>query len=108
MDGGKLFLVIALGVLVFEVVEHVIFPLVWSWSMRRRSPLIGMESMLEKHAQVLRWNRTTGIVRLEGEEWKAKSSKVLAPGDVVRITQVDSLTLTVVPVAQENDTCPKL
>lgn len=103
MDVGKVLVAIGLAILAFEVCEHVIFPLVWSWKMRRRSPLTGLESMRGKHAQVLRWNKTTGFVCFEGEQWKAESSTVLAPGDHVRITGVRSLTLTVVPLRQESD-----
>lgn len=96
-------MVTGLAVLAFELCEHVIFLLVWNWRMRRRSPLTGLESMLGKQAQVLRWNNTTGLVCFDGEQWKAESLTVLAPGDLVLITAVRSLTLTVVPFRQESD-----
>lgn len=108
MKGGNIPLVIGLAFLVFEVCEHVIFPLVWSWKTRRRSPLTGLEAMQGKRAQVLYWDNTSGIVQLEGERWKAQSETVLAPGDMVRITGVRSLTLTVVPVSEENNNPPNL
>ncbi|MGQ9669214.1 MAG: NfeD family protein [Desulfosoma sp.] len=106
MKGGNILLVIGLAFLTFEVCEHVIFPLVWSWKMRRQPPLTGLEAMQGKRAQVLYWDNTSGVVQLEGERWKAQSETVLPPGDMVRITGVRSLTLTVVPVSEENNSPP--
>ncbi|MGQ9484228.1 MAG: hypothetical protein ACUVSA_04390 [Desulfosoma sp.] len=79
MKGGNILLVIGLAFLTFEVCEHVIFPLVWSWKMRRQPPLTGLEAMQGKRAQVLYWDNTSGVVQLEGERWKAQSETVLPP-----------------------------
>jgi membrane-bound serine protease (ClpP class) len=41
-----------------------------------------------------------GRVRAHGEIWAATSSEAITEGDTVRVTAVDGLTLTVVPVGQ--------
>ena len=108
MDVGKLFLSLAAAVLVFEIVEHVIFPLVWSLKARRRPFLTGVESLYGKRAHVVCWTETSGVVMVDGERWHAESSRSFSPGDVVRITGSPSLILTVTSVTDEPEKLSQL
>lgn len=101
MGVGKILWGAAAAVLVCEILEHVIFPLVWNWRVRRRPPLSGVESFVGKRAQVVQWNKTNGIVMIDGERWKAESSMCFSPGDFVRITEARSLVLTVTSLTDE-------
>ena len=79
----------------FELIEHVIFPLVWSIIVRNRKPLSGIESMVGKEAKVVKWQEANGMVFINGELWKATSDDPLLPGDKATIEKVDGLLLKV-------------
>jgi len=86
----------------FELIEHIVFPLVWSIIVRNKKPLIGIESMVGKDSKVERWEGTNGIVFINGELWKATSDGPLLPGDKAIIEKVYGLLLSVKP---RNDGC---
>jgi len=44
----------------------------------------------------------TGQIAIHGETWRAMSPQAIAAGDRVRVTAIDGLTLTVVPVGQDD------
>jgi membrane-bound serine protease (ClpP class) len=41
-------------------------------------------------------------IAVHGEHWRARSAQALAPGDGVRVTRIDGLTLTVTPIAAQS------
>ena len=47
------------------------------------------------NARVLNWANGAGHVLVEGERWKAVSADDLQPGDSVKVTGVDGLTVRV-------------
>jgi membrane-bound serine protease (ClpP class) len=87
-------------VIVFEVFEHVIIPLVGARVGRRRQPLTGAEGMVGKVVQVRRWSGREGTVSVDGELWQARSRAPLAAGDEARVVAVSNLTLRVEPLAR--------
>jgi membrane-bound serine protease (ClpP class) len=64
---------------------------------QRRPAVTGMEGMLTEVGEALGVIEpgTPGRVRVRGEIWQALTSDHLEPGDRVRITNVEGLTLTV-------------
>jgi membrane-bound serine protease (ClpP class) len=64
---------------------------------QRRPAVTGMEGMLTEVGEALSVIEpgTPGRVRVRGEIWQALTSDHLEPGDHVRITNVEGLTLTV-------------
>ena len=89
--------VIAIIVVLFELIEHIIFPLVWFILVRKRKPLSGIESMVGKEIEVKKWQDTNGMVFINGELWKATSDHQLLPGDKAIIEKVEGLMLRVRP-----------
>jgi membrane-bound serine protease (ClpP class) len=79
----------------FELIEHALFPLVWSIIVRNRKPLTGIESMVGKEVKVVTWQDTKGMVFINGELWKAVSDDLLLPGDKATIEKIDGLLLMV-------------
>lgn len=65
----------------------------------RNKPFQGMHVLIGKKASVRRWETTQGIVHAQGEPWTAISQQPLElnPGDVVDITGVDGVILTITP-----------
>jgi membrane-bound serine protease (ClpP class) len=90
--------VIAL-VIVFEVLEHVIVPLIGARAGRRRPPLTGAEGMVGRVVEVRRWSGREGVVSVSGEVWRAQSRTPLAAGDEATVVAVGNLTLYVEPFA---------
>jgi membrane-bound ClpP family serine protease len=89
---------LAIGFLLFEVVEHVVFPLVWVIKDRKRRSVCGEAGMLEKVGEVRYWQESAGQVFVNGELWRAVSEFPLSAGDRVVVQKVDRLTVTVIPL----------
>lgn len=88
-----------IGYILFELIEHVLLPLAWSFAARKRKSLCGNETMLNKVVEVKSWRDGTGCVLVDGELWNAASEDHLDIGDKAIIRTVDGLTLKIA-------TCP--
>lgn len=67
---------------------------------RRRAVVSGSEGMVGSVGPVLSWAGHEGSVRVHGEVWRARSRRALAPGQQVRVDEVDGLTLVVEPAGR--------
>lgn len=64
---------------------------------RQRRVVSGREAMLGGIGRVTgRIDQHTWWVHIEGERWRARATDELAPGDRVRVTAIEGLTLDVV------------
>ena len=86
---------LVIGVLLFELIEHVVFPLFWSIISRKRKSVCGVTGMLGKIGEVKQWKKNEGKVFVNGELWNAVSDVPLLRGDRVVIQNVKGLTLEV-------------
>jgi len=93
----NIIIIIIIGFVLFELIEHVILPLVWYIIVRKRKPLCGIESMVGKEVMVQKWQKNSGWVYLNGELWKASGDDHLSPGDIAVIERVEGLLLRVKP-----------
>jgi membrane-bound serine protease (ClpP class) len=66
----------------------------------RRGVVSGREQMIGMQARVQDWTDGAGHVFVHGERWQAVSPGPLAPGQAVRVTKMDGLTLHVEPEAE--------
>jgi membrane-bound serine protease (ClpP class) len=66
---------------------------------RRRAVVSGPEEMIGSTGTVVDWSENTGMVRVHGEIWRAQADQTLDPGRLVKVTEIDGLTLTVEPEA---------
>ena len=64
---------------------------------RRRRVTSGAAGMLGEAAEVLENFSKTGAVLVRGERWRAKTSRPVAKGQVVRVTDFNGLVLKVEP-----------
>jgi membrane-bound serine protease (ClpP class) len=67
---------------------------------RRRAVVSGVEEMIGSSGEVRDWSGLEGYVRVHGERWHARSDRPLVPGQNVKVTKVDGLTLLVQPEPQ--------
>ena len=65
---------------------------------QRRRIQAGPETLIGARGVALGEIRPTGQVRVRGEIWAARSADPVSPGEAVRVTQRDGLTLAVEPV----------
>lgn len=71
----------------------------WNRTVKHRKRVVGVQTLIGKDATVTEPCRPTGQVRLGGEIWEARCDAGADPGDTVRVTGRDDLTLVVEPVA---------
>jgi membrane-bound ClpP family serine protease len=88
---------LVVGLILFEFVEHVVFPLFWSIKNRKKRSVSGVTGMLGKVGKVKQWEKTEGQVFVNGELWRAVSDIPLITGDQAVIENVEGLTLRVKP-----------
>jgi membrane-bound serine protease (ClpP class) len=81
----------------FEIIEHVVVPLVGFLLGRKRRSISGAEGMVGKVVKVKQWNTTEGQVFVNGELWRAICEVPLVKGDKAIIHNVEGLTLKVEP-----------
>lgn len=67
---------------------------------RRLKLTTGTESLIGSQAELLEWHGHSGLVRAQGESWKARLAPgatvaTLKTGEKVRITAIDGLTLII-------------
>jgi membrane-bound serine protease (ClpP class) len=66
-------------------------------SSHRRRIATGIEEMAGAHGEVQDWQNGAGHVFAHGERWKAVSAVPLSKGELVRVTGMDGLVLSVEP-----------
>jgi len=86
---------LVVGFLLFEFMEHVVFPFVWSfYQSKKRSPC-DVSSMTGEVGEVREWEDRDGKVFINGEIWNARSDTPLSKGDKAVIERVAGFVLTV-------------
>jgi membrane-bound serine protease (ClpP class) len=91
----KIFLILLSAYLSFEIIEHLVVPLIGRifWKGKRR--LTGPEGMIGKSGRVREWQGNAGKVDLQAEIWNAECDVSLVPGDRVVVEGIKGLTLKV-------------
>ena len=90
-------LTLVIGFVLFEFIEHVVFPFFWLVKDRKRKSACGVPSMLGKVGEIKQWQNNEGRVFVHGELWQAVSDAPLLPGDRVVIQNMKGLILEVKP-----------
>lgn len=94
---NSVLIALLVGVVLVEIVEHLILPLWWLIAQRRQKSLCGVDGLLGRAVTVRRWHGSSGRVRLDGTVWRAVCDVPLAVGTRARIVGVEGLTLKVLP-----------
>ena len=94
---SQILIALIVAVILFEIVEHVVFPLVWLILDRKRRLVSGAEAMVGKVVEVREWSKSEGRVLVNAEVWRAVSDVPLSKGDKAVIRNVEGLTLRVEP-----------
>jgi membrane-bound serine protease (ClpP class) len=86
---------LALALLLATGIFEASTPFYWLHRSQRHRVQVGAEAMFGEVVEVARECRPTGSVRIRGELWKAHCPEGASPGDRVRVTGLDGLTLEV-------------
>jgi membrane-bound ClpP family serine protease len=95
-----LLVTVVIAVIVFEVLEHVVVPLVGLVIARKRKSASDKTVPAGAVVEVREWKDTEGLVFMRGELWKATSTGSLQPGDRAVVRRREGLTLIVEPLSQ--------
>jgi membrane-bound serine protease (ClpP class) len=93
----NIILMLVIGFILFEVIEHVVIPVVFYFVRRKKKSVTGVDSLPGEVVDVRQWKGKEGQVVIKGELWKAVSEMPLKKGDKAIILNVDGLTLKVKP-----------
>jgi len=80
-----------------ELIEHIIFPIVWSAFKGRKRSNYGVMGMIGKVVEIRRWNKTEGQVLINGELWSAVCEVPLPVGGKALVRGIEGLTLKLKP-----------
>jgi membrane-bound serine protease (ClpP class) len=72
----------------------------WRWS-RRGAAKVGPETLIGGSGRAITECRPEGMVRVRGEDWRARCEAGVAAGHRIRVVGRDQLTLLVEPIEQE-------
>ena len=89
---GTWALVLLIGTAAFELSQTGF----WLWRSSRHAVQMGAETLVGRVVEVAQDCRPLGYVRVHGELWQARCLDGARPGERVRITGRDGLTLEVV------------
>jgi len=88
--------------IVFELIEHVVLPLIWLIKDRNKKSDYGVTGMIGKVVEIKRWNKTEGRVLVNGELWSAVCDVSLPVGGKAVIMDIAGLTLKLKPHETRN------
>jgi len=83
--------------LVFEFIEHVVFPLIWFIKNRNKRSDYGVTGMIGKVVEIKQWDKTEGQVLINGELWRAVCEVPLPIGGKAIVQAIEGLTLKLKP-----------
>lgn len=100
----KILLLIILIWLLFEIIEHIIVPLIWLvFKGKSRKSHRLQEDLTGRVALIKEWHKNKGLVELDGEYWSAFSEFRFRPGQKVYIKNREGLKLHVLPYENKSD-----
>lgn len=91
----NIIIILIIAFLVYEFIEHLAFPVIWSLVHRKNKSFFGPGRILREVGEVKEWQGKEGYVFVGGELWKAVGEIPLKTGDKVVIQKIEGLILTV-------------
>ena len=93
----KIIITVVIIFIAVELIEHIIFTIVWSILKGRRRNTFGVMGMMGKVVEIRRWNKTEGQVLINGELWSAVCEVPLPVGGKAVVQGIEGLTLKLKP-----------
>jgi membrane protein implicated in regulation of membrane protease activity len=93
----NIIITVIIAFIAVELIEHIIFPIVWSIFKGRKRSNYGVMGMIGKVVEIRRWNNTEGQVLINGELWSAVCDVSLPVGGKAVVRGIEGLTLKLEP-----------
>lgn len=90
--------ILVIAFIVFEFIEHVLFPLIFFIKGRNKKSNFGVTGMIGKVVEIKQWEKTEGQVLVSSELWRAVCDAPLPVGGKAVIVDVEGLTLKLTPL----------
>jgi len=87
----NMIIIIIIIFIVIELIEHIIFPIVWSIFKGSKRSTYGVMGMIGKVVEIRRWDKTEGQVLINGELWSAVCEVPLAVGGKAVVRGIEGL-----------------
>ena len=97
----KVLIFLVVGYIIFEIIEHLIIPLVALMTHRKRHSMSGAEGMIGEVGEVREWSGKEGKIFIHGELWNAESEFELSQGEKAIIQSMEGLVLRVKPLKEQ-------
>jgi len=92
---AKILIIVVAAYLSFEIIEHLLLPLIGRVIWKGKRHVTGPEGMIGKTGSVREWHGNGGKVDIQAEIWNAVCDVPLDPGDRVVVEEIKGLTLKV-------------
>ena len=102
VETRNIILMVVTGFILFEIIEHIVIPMVFYFIKRKKKSVIGAESLPGEVVEIRHWKETEGQVIIKGELWRAVSDVTLKKGDKAIVKHVEGLTLKVEPLSNSS------
>jgi membrane protein implicated in regulation of membrane protease activity len=99
----KIIITIVAFFLLYELLEHVILPLLGFSFHKKRTLKSDREGLIGQEAEVVEWKGKSGMVRLNGEYWQAFGKGTFGIGKMVKIDNIQGLKLSVISYENSNN-----
>jgi membrane-bound serine protease (ClpP class) len=92
-------------ILIMSIISFTFIFIILSLAIKshKRKITTGREGLIGSEGIVLSVMNEQTVVRVLGEIWDAKSSRMLNPGDIIKVTHVQGLVLFVEPLKKESE-----
>ena len=94
-------------VVIYEIFEHLILPLICMIRYRKLKSSCGPSAMIGKKCIVKKWYGNSGKVQVGGELWNATGQLPLVPGDEAVVQGLEGLTLRLSASQKPPGSCEK-
>jgi len=88
---------LVMAFIAFELIEHVLAPIVWLLLKGKKKSDYGIGGMKGKTVEIQCWDGKSGIVFFHAERWQAVSDKPMQPGEKAIVEEISGLTLKIKP-----------
>jgi membrane-bound ClpP family serine protease len=90
-------IMLVLAYVAFELIEHVLVPIIWIFLKRRKGTKSGIGGMKGNVVEIKSWNEKQGIVLFHAERWQAVADRPMQVGEKAIVEEVSGLTLKIKP-----------
>jgi membrane-bound ClpP family serine protease len=90
-------IMLVLAYIAFELIEHVLVPIIWLFLRRGKGTESGIGGMKGEMVAIKSWGEKSGIVLFHAERWLAVADRPMQVGEKAIVEEASGLTLKIKP-----------